>query len=281
MQTTLKYISAVVLTLCLFTACQQPGKNSTGSEYMPDMAHSVAYEANYYSYYYHNTWGTEDEYYKMAGPRKPVKGTIARSKAGTGKANALNYAYGNTEEERARAIAQLVDNPYAITDKGLAQGKELYNVMCGICHGEKGDGLGYLVRDDGGKYPSAPANFLLEEHVNASNGRYYHAIMHGKNVMGSYKDKLSYEERWNVIHYIRSLQAKELKLEYNQMANSLNAVDRPAGDMAALDVHNVGGLHDQTEMHESDGHDDVHSEGHTAEHGTEEVHSEDDHGHDH
>ena len=60
MQTRLKYITAVVITICFFTACQQPGVNSTGSEYMPDMAHSVAYEANYYAYYYHNTWGTED-----------------------------------------------------------------------------------------------------------------------------------------------------------------------------------------------------------------------------
>ena len=29
--------------------------------------------------------------------------------------------------------------------------------------------------------------------------------MYGKNVMGGYSDKLSYEERWQVIHYIHSL----------------------------------------------------------------------------
>ena len=92
------------------------------------------------------------------------------------------------------------------------------------------------MRDDGGKYPAAPANFLLEEHLSASNGRYYHAIMYGKNVMGAYKDKLSFEERWNVIHYIRSLQAKELKLEYNQMSNTLNNVDRPAGEIVSVKI---------------------------------------------
>ena len=73
-------------------------------------------------------------------------------------------------------------------------------------------GLGYLVREDGGVYPAQPANFLLEEFVQASEGRYYHSIMYGKNVMGGYADKLSYEERWQVIHYIRSLQAKELSV---------------------------------------------------------------------
>lgn len=283
MQTTLKYISAVLITICLFTACQQPGKNSTGSEYMPDMAHSVAYEANYYTYYYHNTWGTEDEYYKMAGPRKPVKGSIARNAAGTNKAGALSYAYADSDDERARAIADIIDNPYAITDAGLAEGKDLYNVMCGVCHGEKADGLGYLVRDDGGKYPAAPANLLLDEHITASNGRYYHAIMHGKNVMGSYKDKLSYEERWNVIHYIRSLQANEKKLEYNQMVNTLNTVDRPAGEIVAVEMHDTHDS-DHGEMHdahgdEGNGHESSHEEGHKEDHGND--HGEDDHGHDH
>ena len=40
--------------------------------------------------------------------------------------------------------------------------------------------------------------------------------------MGAYADKLSYEERWNVIHYIRSLQAKSLKVKYNHEVNEMN-----------------------------------------------------------
>ncbi len=251
----IKYSFLCALVVVLFS-CQQPGVNSTGSEYMPDMGHSIAYEANYYNYYYHNTWGSEDEYYEYAKPKLPVKGTVPRTNA---VGNAV-YAYGNTEEERARATAELIDNPYPITDAGIAGAKDLYNIYCGICHGEKGDGAGYLVREDGGKYPVQPANLLLEEFVNASNGRYYHAIMHGKNMMGAYKDKLNYEERWQVIHYIRSLQAKELKLEYNESVNTLNEVDVPA---ATLAVH-----HSSAEKHMMDeGHDahqvsDHHDESH-------------------
>ncbi len=226
---TVKNILTLVITMSFFTACQQPSGNTTGSEYMPDMGHSVAYEANYYTYYVHNTWGTEDEYYKMASPRTPVSGTIPRGATDASLKGAVVYDYADTEEERTRAMAEIINNPYPITDAGLARGKDLYNVVCGICHGEKGDGMGYLVREDGGKYPAAPANFLLADNVSASNGKYYHAIMYGKNVMGTYKDKISYEERWQVIHYIRSLQAKSLKLEYSQMSNTLNSVDIPAG----------------------------------------------------
>lgn len=236
------------LAVMLFFACQQPGKNSTGNEFMPDMGHSVAYEANYYNYYYNNTWGSQDEYYQFVIPRTPVEGTIARGYAadylegnhGKTSGNSIAYTpngsvpyyYGDSEEERTRATVEIVDNPYPITETGLARGKELYVIFCDICHGENADGLGYLAREDGGKYPAQPANLLLDEFVAASNGRYYHSIMYGKNLMGAYKDKLSYEERWQVIHYIRSLQAVEKKLEYNQYINTLNEVDRPAGALS-------------------------------------------------
>ncbi|MFZ1751681.1 MAG: cytochrome c [Saprospiraceae bacterium] len=231
----------VLLGACVgFTSCQSADGNSTGSEYMPDMAHSVAYEANTYSYYYNNRWGTEQELHNMVQPRKPVPGTIARGYAGGAlhpqvadrgvsfTANgSVPYYYENTEEERTRAIAEIINNPYPITSLGLEKGKFLYNIQCGICHGEKGDGAGYLVRDDGGKYPVQPANFMLEDFLVSSNGRYYHAIMYGKNLMGGYSDKLSYEERWYVIQYIRSLQAANQKLEYSEKNNTFNNTDTP------------------------------------------------------
>ncbi len=243
----MKYIQHTILLMSVIimlslASCQSPGGESPGSEFMPDMAHSIAYEANYYNYYYNNTWGSEEEYYAFAQPKLPVKGTVPRS----ANVGSVPYYYGNTEEERTRATNELIDNPLPITDAGLASSKELYNTYCGICHGEKGDGGGYLVRDDGGKYPVQPANFLLDEFVGASNGRYYHAIMHGKNLMGAYSDKLSHDERWNVIHYIRSLQAKEKKLTYNQLSNTLNSVDRPAGEIAVVE---------EVEMHDAHGHD--------------------------
>ncbi|MFT5832451.1 MAG: mono/diheme cytochrome c family protein [Cognaticolwellia sp.] len=210
-------------------SCSKSNGDNTGYEYMPDMAHSVAYEANVDNYYSLNRWSDAEEYHEMAGPRKPVLGTMPRGEAGLlnkkGEAKdamvvamqgiPLNgfvpYYYGNTEEDRALAMADpnvsRANYMPTITESELAKAKELYNVFCGICHGEKGDGAGYLVRD-GGKYPAAPSNYLNEEFIAATDGRYFHAIMHGKNVMGAYKDKLSTKERWMVIHYIRSLQHK-------------------------------------------------------------------------
>ena len=266
----------MIACFAVLIACQQPVDNQTGSEFMPDMAHSIAYEANYSNYYYNNTWSSEEEYEDFATPRSPVTGTIPYT------GGSATYPFGNSEEERTRAIAELADNPYPITEAGLAAGKNLYNIFCAICHGPKGGGMGYLVRDDGGVYPVQPANFLLDEHLNSSNGRYYHAIMYGKNLMGSYKDKMNEEERWQVIHYIRSLQAKEKKLKYSPEVNTLNgSFGTPIADVAHHDTnHNsdVTPVHDDGHHHDDhhgsqgqDNHDDM-NKGH---------HNDGDHGHEH
>lgn len=239
---TLKFF--IFCCLVAFSHCRPAEGNRTGSEYMPDMSHSIAYEPNVNSYYSYNSWGSKEERARFSTPRNSVKGSIARGSLGFSSADSLNkmfngdlshnaraipingsvhYYYGNTEEERNRASKEILVNPVAITADGLAQGKMLYDIYCGICHGEKGDGAGYLVRDDGGMYPAQPANLNKDEFIAASEGRLYHAVMYGKNVMGSYSDKLSYAERWNVIHYIRSLQAASLKLVYNEKENTFSS----------------------------------------------------------
>lgn len=264
-------ITVLSFTLAVLLAACTPDDNYTGSEYMPDMAHSLAMEANTYNYYYYNTWDKEStvELSKLVYPRTVPNGTVPRGYAGaylTGaKApesqddvdlmrgsivdgehmNAISvptsghvpYYYDDSAEGRLEAIAGLNDNPFPITDEGMDRAKFLYETFCGICHGNAGNGLGYLYNEDenkNAKYPLAPANFLTDEFKAASNGRYYHAIMYGYNAMGAYKDKIGYEERWQVIHYIRSLQAKDGGSEYNQMVNTLNAAHgTPLADIDA------------------------------------------------
>ena len=253
------------LALCLLvvcSSCSEAGWNETGSEYMPDMYHSIAYEANVRSDYALNHWNDESVVSIEALPAPnglPVTGTVPRGWAGIALApdqqaqadqfTALQgqtpgpsiaipvnghvpYYYGDTEEERLRATAELVDNPFPITEMGLEKGRDLYNIFCAICHGEKGNGVGWLVDEENAyaAYPAAPANLLLDEYANASNGRYYHALMYGKNVMGAYADKMSYKERWDVIHWVRALQAKDKGLLYTATENTYNpAFGTPEG----------------------------------------------------
>ncbi len=234
----LEHIYLVVLLFaCIgLFSCSRAGGNEPGSEYMPDMGHSIAYEANYYDYYSYNTWSSEAEYYQDVQPRKPVKGSVPigysnGTKAKYAKAfqsypmnGHVDFPYENTEEDRLRATAEIKSNPFPITEANLTHGKEMYEVYCGICHGEKGDGDGYLVseKNKNAVYPAQPANLINEEFTNASDGRFYFAIMHGKNVMGGYADKLSYKERWQVMQYVRSLQAKNAGKTYSPSENNFN-----------------------------------------------------------
>lgn len=193
-----------VFGILIFSACQKAGINSTGSEYMPEMYHSVAFEANYETFYPRNQWVDENTYMKYAMPRKPVKGTIARD---NGVSDYETFDYGTSPEERARAMKNIVDAPFPITEQDIAKGKELYTYYCAICHGDKGDSKGWLVRENGGKYPAMPANFTSPDLKNSSDGRYYYTIMRGgQNIMEPYYDKLDLKERWQVIKYIRTLQ---------------------------------------------------------------------------
>ncbi len=272
-----QFFFALALSVFMY-ACSTAGGDTTGAEFMPDMGHSLAVEANTYNYYYYNTWDKESTiplWELVKNPGKPVAGTIPRGYAGgsLGAAADLDVVLGNDElsairitpngfapyyyedsdSSRAKAIAEIIDNPFPITADGLARGKELYGFYCGLCHGDKGDGLGFLYDSDANKnakYLAAPANLLKEEFQAASNGRFYHAIMYGKNVMGGYADKLSEEERWQVIHYIRSLQAKEAKATYNEEENTFNATF--GMPQAAFDANS----HD----HSMDDHTDVEAE---------------------
>jgi mono/diheme cytochrome c family protein len=280
-------------------ACSPASGNKTGHEFMPDMVHSTAVEANIYNYYFYNTWGDEASYKELINPRKPVTGTIPRgmssvyysenmadrvgkvgSFAGTHFATEMAipvngsapYYYEDNDAERLRAINEIIDNPFPISDNGLERGEELYVIYCGICHGDKADGNGYLVREAnpaagdliGGLYPAAPANMLQPQFIDTTNGLYYHAIMYGKNVMGGYADKLSYEERWQVIHYIRSLQAKERKLKYDETENSLNTTSTTLASIADQlhKDHEDEGEHSTDEAeHEEEAHGEE-SDGH-------------------
>ncbi len=310
-------IIAVVCFFLALSSCTPAENEYPGTEYMPDMGHSIAYEANHYDYYYYNTWGTEGEYYKMAQPRKPVNGTIARGFAGVvntkspaEKSTAMNklsgqynynaisipvngnvpYYYEDSDDGRNLATAELIDNPYPITDAGLERGKELYDIFCGICHGKKGDGNGYLVAEENANavYPAQPAILINDEFTAASNGRLYHAIMYGKNVMGGYADKISYEERWQVVHYIRSLQAKDRKLVYAEEGNSLNTVDVPA---FRLPKNAMASKVKTTYMEDYDpgmskgggdhGHGGGHGDGHGGSHGDGSGHGDAGHGESH
>ena len=88
------------------------------------------------------------------------------------------------------------------------RGKELYNIYCGICHGNKGKGQGKLVKRE--KILGVPSYDDAGRAI--TEGSIYHTIYYGKNAMGSYANQLNEEERWQVVDYVLTLKTDLEKL---------------------------------------------------------------------
>ena len=153
-------------------------------QYFPNMYDSPSYE-------------TYREYDIFSGEQSamlPAEGTIARG--------FTLFEYGSSNEEFLRAKAELM-NPLDSSQVDLARGKQLYDIYCGICHGNKGDGQGNLVKRE--KILGIPNYADAGRAIN--EGSIYHSIYYGKNAMGSYANQLNEEERWQVVAYVLKLKS--------------------------------------------------------------------------
>jgi len=145
------------------------------------------------------------------GMRTPVEGTVARG--------FIPYLYKGIEEP-----VKYLSNPLLPTEKNLALGKEKFLTFCSPCHGNYGDGDSRLH----GQFPNPPS--LHSARIrDFEDGRIYHVITNGKNVMPSYAAQVNREERWAIINYIRVLQkaknATEEDLELVKKESELNAAN--------------------------------------------------------
>ena len=97
--------------------------------------------------------------------------------------------------------------PPKLTPDLLEKGKAAYTTNCMTCHGEKGDGNGQIiVLPDGsdGPYTAVPPAYA--KHLpTIKDGNMFYSVSYGKGMMGGYGFSLNVTERWQVIHYIKSL----------------------------------------------------------------------------
>jgi len=195
----LSYIT-ILSFIILFSACIRDPKKP-GREYMPDMVHSVAYEA-----------GSVNPIFKDGKTNQlPPKGSIAQGK--------YIYPYENTIEGYEASAAN--KNPFTFTsDEISGEGKHLFTVNCAICHGNKGDGQGHLVEI--GKFPPPPT-YLSGVLLTLPEGKRYHTVMYGKGLMGSYASQLDHRERWLVLEYVKTLQGDAVPVVATETVNSTEA----------------------------------------------------------
>jgi mono/diheme cytochrome c family protein len=84
----------------------------------------------------------------------------------------------------------------------LERGRDRFTVYCTPCHGRVGDGNGITK-----KYGMVATPSYHDDRLRTmAEGEIFNTITNGKNNMNPYADKLTPEDRWAVIAYVRALQ---------------------------------------------------------------------------
>jgi mono/diheme cytochrome c family protein len=179
-----KNIALLLSAGLLISSCKQE-ENHRGYQYMPDMYDGPALEA--YDGY--------DRFGDSISSLKPVEGTVSR-----GFMSYQEYSPDADGYAMAQAEMQMPDGIMA-DEKTMAEAKELYNIFCTHCHGDKGMGQGILVKNE--KFLGVPS--YGDRDINF--GTIFHVITYGKGVMGSHASQVTPEERWKLALYVMKLKS--------------------------------------------------------------------------
>ncbi|UOX35387.1 cytochrome c [Flavobacterium sediminilitoris] len=174
-------IVAVVGLSFMATSCFD--KSKPNYQFFPNMYEAVPYE----------TYSEHDVFKNGVEGQIPAEGSIKRG--------FVPYEIPNTTEGYALA-KETLKSPLDSISVNPEKGKELFNIYCAICHGDKGDGKGNLVKRE--KFLGVPSYKDRE----ITEGSIYHVITYGLNSMGSHANQLTQEERWQVTDYVLKLKSE-------------------------------------------------------------------------
>ena len=205
----MRYILLLIvgISAASFLAGCKAGGDNQGTEYAPNMYHSVAYEpltqitdkdAGAWVNSLNNGRGefyNSNEYnpFKM-NMRLPAPNTVRRNAQGW-------LPYRGTNDTTGLRLANNLINPYEATPAILENGKAMYEINCKHCHGAKGAGDGKVAD----KYPGV-ANLTGDAIKGVTEGHIFHVITYGKGLMGSHGSQVSEEDRWKIAKYVKELQ---------------------------------------------------------------------------
>jgi mono/diheme cytochrome c family protein len=97
--------------------------------------------------------------------------------------------------------AKQLKNPLQSTPPALKSARDVYGDKCAHCHGDTGKGDGR----DANRYDPAPTNFTDAAKMSpATDGELFYKISEGKKPMPVFKNKLTEDQRWELVLLLRS-----------------------------------------------------------------------------
>ena len=223
------HIGLMLLASVAVVSCFDESKPNY--QYMPNMYQPVGYE----------TYGSYEVFPGEMEAMLPAEGSIPRGW--------MPYDYENSTAGLELAKAELT-NPIPVTEENLAAGKELYTIYCAVCHGDKGDGQGILVKNE--KILGIPSYNDPGRVIN--DGGIYHVQMYGLNSMGSYASQTNELERWQITHHVmnlkRALNGEPLAQPMKDVAEAIAImIDETSGEAEGEEDGQEEGDHNGDEQH--------------------------------
>ena len=130
------------------------------------------------------------------GTVEHVRGVLAGTSSGRS---------GAEDEQRRNDAEDATAIPYPVTLALLQRGQERYEIYCVPCHSPLGDGDGMVARRG---FPHPPS-YHIERLRRAPDRHFYDAMTNGYGVMYAYADRVSPQDRWAIVAYIRALQRSQ------------------------------------------------------------------------
>lgn len=159
------------------------------TEIISDMDRQISHEAQDICEYFIDS----------AATRLPPTGTIPL--------NARKYPF---EQIYFEYPENNISNPIKNKDIAAHLGKSKYASFCAYCHGATGKGDGVVITDanleEGEEGFPLPPDLTAKATVEKTDGRLFHILSAGQNLMFPVASKLSETERWAIVAFIRKMQ---------------------------------------------------------------------------
>ena len=136
------------------------------------------------------------------GSRPPPPGSVALAAGDLAKTSSGRHGRGDIAADEAAAAASALPR----VDLALLQrGQQRYDIYCAPCHSPLGDGDGQVARRG---FPRPPT-FHQARLRDAPDRHLFDVITQGYGVMVPYADRVTPQDRWAIVAYIRALQLSQ------------------------------------------------------------------------
>ena len=136
------------------------------------------------------------------GSRPPPPGSVPVAAGDLAKTSSGRHG---RDELAARAAADAASAPPPADLALLERGQARYDVFCAPCHSVVGDGDGLIARRGFPRPPSLHQARLRD----VSDRHVFDVITEGYGVMPPFADRVTPQDRWAVVAYVRALQLSQ------------------------------------------------------------------------